>query len=77
METEWTKVESNNVAVYHYDVEAKVLRVRFHSAPGVIYRYEGVEPEVMQEVFVAPAESIGRAFAKLIRGRYPTTKEEV
>lgn len=78
METEWTSVKSNNVAAYRYDGDGKVLEAKFHSAPDTVYRYEGVEPEVVQSVFVAPdGWSVGRAFSKLVWGRYLTTKREV
>lgn len=62
-------VKSSMLQAYGYDGTSQTLAVRF--SPGKIYHYKNVPPDVAEKV--ANAESIGKAFASLIRGQYEHT----
>jgi len=61
-------VESSNIVAIGYDEEEKKLRVTFKS--GATYDYLNVEPET--HAAVIGADSVGKAFHRLIRAQ-PTT----
>lgn len=62
----WVPVVSRAVAAAAYDQDERQLYLRFHS--GKIYRYFEFPPDQYDEFL--GAESRGRHFGALIRGRY-------
>ena len=60
---------SSVVKAHGYDPSIQTLAVRF--GPGKVYHYTGVPPEVATEF--AGAESIGKAYGSMIRGKYDHT----
>lgn len=74
MNTTFTAVESSQIAGYQYDARTSTLRVKFNR--GGVYEYQGVEPQVVEHVFVT-ASSVGSAFSGTIKqnpSKYPFTK---
>lgn len=67
-------VTSTLVAGYAYDPAKAVLTIKFNDAPYVNH-YRDVKPETFAE-FEA-ADSKGKAFGQLIRGRFDFSREEV
>lgn len=65
---------SAQIAAYVYDAVQQILHVRFHSST-MVYGYQSVPPEVA-EAFEA-AESKGKAFYSLIRGKYQYTNQDL
>ena len=63
-----TSVKSSNIAAQGYDPVSQVLAIRFTGGSDKIYHYKSVPPEVAEEF--AKADSIGRAFASMIRGKF-------
>lgn len=61
-------VESSAIASVGYDAATAALEIEFVN--GSCYRYYAVPPSVHRRLM--EAESTGRAFAELIRERYPT-----
>jgi hypothetical protein len=55
-----------------YDAASKVLKVSFGS--GEVYEYTGVPQEVVD--LLGKAESKGKAFNDLIKGKFPAKKIE-
>jgi KTSC domain len=62
-------LESSVLEAVDYDLSARLLTVWFVS--GAVYRYSRVPPGVVRELLVPPDGSHGRAFSRLVRGRYP------
>lgn len=58
---------SSVIRRFSYDEAARRLRVTFVS--GDVYDYEGVPPEVVEDLADAPSK--GRFFGPRIRDRYP------
>lgn len=74
MNTTFTAVESSQISGYQYDAKSSTLRVKF--IRGGVYEYQGVEPHVIEHVFVTSA-SVGSAFSGTIKknpSKYPFTK---
>ena len=69
-----TVTGSAQIAAYAFDPADRVLYVRFHSST-MVYGYQAVPPEVA-EAFEA-AESKGKAFYALIRGKYQYTNQDL
>jgi hypothetical protein len=67
-----TAVDSRSIAAVGYDDATNVLDVEFTT--GYVYRYFGVPRSTVEAVL--GAESVGRAFNVLIRGRYPFERLE-
>lgn len=68
---QWNKVESSNIAAVAY--EDQKMYVQFHN--GGEYQYDNVPVEVYNEVL--EAESVGRAFHRLVKSQssyYPFTR---
>ncbi|MBD5603594.1 MAG: KTSC domain-containing protein [Candidatus Eremiobacteraeota bacterium] len=70
-----TPVESSTIAAIGYDPQANVLEIQFKpdrhgNAP--VWRYENVAPDEYDTL--THAESIGRAFAVLIKPSHPGRK---
>lgn len=63
-------VSSSNIDTVEYDPDTYVLRVGFKN--GGIYEYEGVMPEVVEEMMSASSQ--GSYFHRNIRMNYPYTK---
>lgn len=63
-------VQSSNIAGIGYDSESRTMLVQFRH--GGFYTYADVPPEAYRELI--EAESIGRHFAKHIRGNYSFKK---
>lgn len=57
---------SKTLQAYGYDAATGILAVRFSA--GKVYHYQGVPPDVYEKL--SAAESIGSAFASLIRGQF-------
>jgi KTSC domain len=62
-------LESSVLEAVSYDLESRALTVWFVS--GAQYRYAAVPPRVVMQLLSPPDGSHGRAFSRLIRGRYP------
>jgi len=62
-------LESSVLEAVDYDLPERLLTVWFVS--GALYRYSGVPPQVVMELLQPPDGSHGRAFSRLVRGRYP------
>jgi len=62
-------LESSVLEAVSYDQARRSLTVWFVS--GALYRYSGVPPRVVRELLEPPDGSHGRAFSRLVRGRYP------
>ncbi|WKV22069.1 hypothetical protein Phage2-1_00068 [Achromobacter phage 2-1] len=74
MNTTFTAVESSQIAGYQYDAKSSTLRIKF--IRGGVYEYQGVEPQVIEQVFVN-SSSVGSAFTSTIKknpSKYPFTK---
>lgn len=72
MQPMWNEVESSNISALAFE-EPSYLFVRFNS--GDTYRYKNVPREVFTEML--EAESVGKAFHRLIRSQpetYPFQK---
>lgn len=70
-----THVESENLLEIGHDPERGELEVVFRHAPGLVYTYANVEPELYRDLVGAPSK--GEFFAYHIRAhpeRYPYTK---
>ena len=65
-------VESSNITAIGYDAARRHLYVQFKAAG--VYRYADVPPDAVAS-FVG-AESIGRHFARYIKGAYKHTRIE-
>lgn len=66
-------VKSSNIAALGFEPERKVMTVQFNS--GTKYEYSNVEEDLFQEILTA--ESVGRAFDKLVKSqpiKYPYAK---
>jgi hypothetical protein len=63
-----TPVVSSNIAAHGYEASSKTLAIRFTGGSNKVYQYQHVPPDVAAEF--AKAESIGRAFASMIRGKF-------
>jgi hypothetical protein len=61
-------LESSVLEAVSYDLENRALTVWFVS--GAQYRYTAVPPRVVMQLLQPPDGSHGRAFSRLIRGRY-------
>lgn len=70
MPSERTPVDSRNLEAVRYDRDGQVLEIRFRQ--GGEYRYAAVPPDVYDEMM--GAESVGKTFNRLIRGKYETEK---
>lgn len=66
------KIDSSNLESIGYDPATRLLEVEFKN--GGLYRYEGVEPELYQELM--ETESKGRFLSQKIKGRYRADKIE-
>ncbi len=62
---DWEKVKSSNIEAVKY--EDGYLFVWFKT--GAIYRYEGIDKSMMEELINAP--SAGKLFADSIKNDYP------
>lgn len=62
-----TPVTSSNIASTGYDPKAQLLAVRFLSGPAPCY-FGPVPAEIAAQL--AGAESVGKAFGQLIRGKW-------
>ena len=65
-------VQSSNLDAIGYDHDTKTLHVRFKGNSGT-YTYEGVPADVHDRL-TAPNQSIGGAFHKHVKGKFPHTK---
>ncbi|NKF21536.1 KTSC domain-containing protein [Solimonas marina] len=65
-------VTSSNLKSVGYDASAKVLEVEFTN--GSVYQYDGVPSETYSALL--GAESIGKAFGTLIRGKFTHRRME-
>lgn len=65
-----TEVKSSSIKAVGYSPETQKLEIEFHG--GRVYRYTEVPADVAKD-FLA-AESIGKAFASDIRGRFSTER---
>lgn len=65
-------VDSSVIASVGYDRSLAVLEVEFTN--GSRYRYYAVPASVHRAL--VSADSVGRAFARLVRDRYPTERIE-
>jgi hypothetical protein len=63
---ELTPVVSSAVAAFGYEAISQTLAVRLTS--GKVYQYKDVPPNVAAEF--GAAESIGRAYGSMIRGKF-------
>jgi len=61
-----TPVKSSALKAHGYDPAGRTLAV--HLTSGKVYHYKDVPPETAAEF--AAAESIGKAFASMIRGKF-------
>lgn len=68
-----TVTGSAQIAAYGFDPVDRVLYVRFHSST-MVYGYQSVPPEVAKQFDAA--ESKGKAFYALIRGKYPYSAKD-
>ena len=66
-----TNVQSSMLTSLGYDAGSRQVVATFKSN-GDRWRYDGVPPNVYEEVI--GAESIGKAFSSLIKGRYTAQK---
>lgn len=64
--TALTPVKSSAIKAHGYDAASRTLAVQLIS--GKVYHYTDVPPETAAEF--AAAESIGRAYSSLIRGKF-------
>jgi hypothetical protein len=62
-------LQSSVLEAVSYDQSRRSLTVWFVS--GSVYRYSGVPPHVVRGLLAPPDGSHGRAFSRLVRGRYP------
>lgn len=63
-------VDSSNIDKVEYDADSLILRVTFKK--GSVYEYEGVLPEIVEQM--VSADSVGSFFHSNIRMNYPYTK---
>lgn len=64
-----TDVQSTNLKAFGYDPASQPLAVRF--APGKVYHYTNVPADLAKQF--AEAESKGKAFASMVRGKFEHT----
>ncbi|MEW6303495.1 MAG: KTSC domain-containing protein [Verrucomicrobiota bacterium] len=64
-----TPLDSSNLKGCEYDAENEVLTVHFRN--GSTYQYQGVPPEIHEQL--CNADSPGSFFHRAIRGRYAHT----
>ena len=60
------EVQSSNIAAAGYDAPSSTLAVKFTGGSDKTYHYLGVPPEIGKGML--EAESVGRFFAKEVRG---------
>ncbi len=66
---------SSQIAAYGYDAASHVLAVQYVNSPAYVYHFRGVSPETAEKI--DQADSKGKAFASLIRGKHEFTRIEV
>ena len=64
-----TDVQSTNLKAFGYDPASQTLAVRF--GPGKVYHYTQVPANLAKQF--AEAESKGKAFASMVRGKFEHT----
>lgn len=67
-----TSAPTSSAGKYTYDADAQSLTVNF--SEGSTYVYAGVPSDVYDQIM--SAESQGKAFNQLVRGKYEATKVE-
>lgn len=65
------QTDSTNIRLVEYDKEAMELLVTFHR--GGKYKYSNVP--LMAFVALTTSDSVGQAFSKHIKDKYPTEKQ--
>ena len=70
---DFTKSDSSQIAIVDYSPETQVLGVVFHSNREVLYVHENVPPHVAGNLIFA--DSLGKAYNELVKGKYPFGKE--
>lgn len=64
---ELTECTSAVICAYGYDATTQILAIKF-KAGNKVYHYNEIPPDVAQAF--AEAESIGKAYGSMIRGKY-------